>query len=69
MFTENELGLTPDGTKLLYTVEALPPGASKGNSEEIHIEVVDTKTGKPRFQPIQSVCTAKFSVSAFQAYS
>ena len=45
VFTEDELALTPDGKHLLYTVEALPPGASKGNSDEIHIEVCDTKTG------------------------
>lgn len=46
VFTEDELALTPDGKLMLYTVEAVPPGGSKGNSEEIYIEVCDTQKGK-----------------------
>ena len=46
VFTEDELALTPDGKLLLYTVESVPPGGSKGNHEEIHIEVCETQSGQ-----------------------
>ena len=45
VFTEDELGITPDGKYMLYTVEAVPPGGNRGNTEEIHIEVCETQSG------------------------